>query len=53
VIGQFHTPAVSPPGKAIPLQIEKEFGWAPKPVWKLWVERKTLLPLPEVKPRFL
>jgi hypothetical protein len=44
VSGQLHAPSALPSEKDLPLFIEQEAGWAPKPVWKLWRRDKILAP---------
>ena len=33
---QLHAPITLLPGKATPLPVEEDPGWAPQPVWVLW-----------------
>jgi hypothetical protein len=40
VNGQLHFPAALPPGKLLPVHIEYEALWAPKPVWTLWKKKR-------------
>jgi hypothetical protein len=44
VRGQLHAPAALSPGKAHPVSIGKEAGWAPKFAWTKWREEINLSP---------
>jgi hypothetical protein len=39
--GKPHDPAALPPGKEPPVSIRQEAGWAPDPVWTLWLREKS------------
>jgi hypothetical protein len=46
----FKTRLLYPLGKAIPVRIELDAGWAPEPIWTLWRRDKTRSNQPYVQP---